>query len=207
MLGGQFTQAGGFEQNNITRVFGGEQYALGRVEFRTPRIEYDEGVASYELKVIRSGNVQEPVTVQYKSVSGTANEGEDFVAVSGELNFETGGNEATITISLLDDQLAEGTESFAIELTSEAEGIDLGGQISVAVVMIDDEGSTGFDQLSFEVDESVGELVFVVNRFGGFGVQANPDEVDPHSLGCRLCPPHRPGNQGPRDVLRPPNPA
>ena len=68
LLGGQFTQAGGFEQNNITRVFGGEQYALGRVEFRTPRIEYNEGEASYELKVIRSGNVQEPVTVQYKSV-------------------------------------------------------------------------------------------------------------------------------------------
>ena len=38
--------------------------------------------------------------------------------------------------------------------------------------MIDDEGSTGFDQLAFEVDESVGELVLVVNRFGGFGVQA-----------------------------------
>jgi hypothetical protein len=92
--------------------------------------------------------------------------------VSGEINFEKGGSEATITVSLLDDELAEGTESFAIELTSEAEGIDLRGQISVEVVIIDDEGSAGFDQLAFEVDESVGELVLVVNRFGGFGVQS-----------------------------------
>ena len=44
LFGGQFTQVGEYEQNNITRVFGGEQFALGRVEFRAPRIEYDEGV-------------------------------------------------------------------------------------------------------------------------------------------------------------------
>ena len=172
LLGGQFTQVGGYEQNNITRVFGGEQYALGRVEFKTARIEYNEGEAAYELEVIRSGKVQEPVTVQYKSVSGTAEEGEDFTAVSGEINFEKGGSEAMITVSLMDDELAEGTESFAIELTSGAEGMDLRGQISVEVVIIDDEGSAGFDQLAFEVDESVGELVIVVNRFGGFGVQS-----------------------------------
>ena len=172
LLGGQFTQAGGFEQNNITRVFGGEQYALGRVEFRTPRIEYDEGVASHELKVIRSGNVQEPVTVQYKSVSGTANEGEDFVAVSGELNFETGGSEAMITVNLLEDGLVEGNESFAIELTSEAEGIDLGGRTSIEVVVIDNESSAGFDQWALEVGESVGEMVLVVNRSGGLIAEA-----------------------------------
>jgi len=167
LLGGQFTQAGGFEQNNITRIFGGEQYALGRVEFRTPRIEYNEGEASYELKVIRSGNVQEPVTVQYKSVSGTANEGEDFVAVSGDITFDQGGREATISISLLDDELAEGNESFTIELTSEAVGIDPGGRTSVEVVIIDDESSAGFDQFAFEVGENVSEVAIMVNRSGG----------------------------------------
>ena len=82
---------GEYEQNNITRVFGGEQYALGRVEFRTPRIEYDEGAATYELKVIRSGKVQEPVTVQYKTVDGTATQAEDYTAVSGDITFDQGG--------------------------------------------------------------------------------------------------------------------
>ncbi|MDP6680045.1 MAG: Calx-beta domain-containing protein, partial [Verrucomicrobiota bacterium] len=61
---------------------GGEQFALGRVEFRAPRIEYDEGAATYELKIIRSGKVQEPVTVQYKTVDGTAKQGEDFTAAT-----------------------------------------------------------------------------------------------------------------------------
>ena len=145
---------------------------MARVEFETLRIEYNEGEASYELKVIRSGNVEEPVIVQYKSVSGTANEGEDFVAVSGELNFETGGREAMITVSLLDDELAEGNESFAIELTSEAEGIDLGGRTSIEVVVIDNESSAGFDQLALEVSESVGEAVLVVNRSEGLIAEA-----------------------------------
>jgi len=48
--------------------------------------------------------------------------------VSGEINFEKGGSEAMITVSLLDDELAEGNESFTIELTSEAVGIDPGGR-------------------------------------------------------------------------------
>jgi uncharacterized delta-60 repeat protein len=172
LLGGQFTQVGGYEQNNITRVFGGEQYALGRVEFKTARIEYNEGEVAYELEVIRSGKVQEPVTVQYKSVSGTAEEGEDFTAVSGEINFEKGGSEAIITVSLLDDELAEGNESFTIELTSEAVGIDPGGRTSVEVAIIDDESSAGFDQFAFEVGENVSEVVIMVNRSGGLIAEA-----------------------------------
>jgi len=163
---------GEYEQNNITRVFGGEQFALGRVEFRAPRIEYDEGAVTYELKIIRSGKVQEPVTVQYKTVNGTAKQGEDFTAAAGDITFEKGGREATISISLLDDELAEGSESFTIELTSDAEGIDLGGRTSMEVVVIDNESSASLDQLAFEVRESDGEVVMVVSRFGGLGEES-----------------------------------
>ncbi|HJO09588.1 MAG TPA: Calx-beta domain-containing protein, partial [Verrucomicrobiota bacterium] len=166
LLGGQFTQVGEYEQNNITRVFGGEQYAFGRVEFRVPRVEYDEGVATYELKVIRSGKVQEPVTVQYITVDGTAKQGEDFTAVAGDITFDKGGREATISISLLDDELPEGTESFTIELTSDEVGLDLGGRTSMEVAVIDNESSASFAQLGYEVREIDGELVLVVNRFG-----------------------------------------
>ena len=169
LFGGQFTQVGEYEQNNITRVFGGEQFALGRVEFRAPRIEYDEGATTYELKVIRSGKVQEPVTVQYKTVDGTAKQGEDFTAATGDITFDKGEREATISISLLDDELAEGTESFTVELTSDAEGIDLGGRTSVEVVVIDNESSASLDQLAYEVRESDGEIVLGVSRYGGLG--------------------------------------
>ena len=172
LLGGQFTRVGEYDQNNITRVFGGEQFALGRVEFRTPRIEYDEGATTYELKVIRSGKVQEPVTVQYKTVDGTAKQGEDFTAVAGDISFDKGGREATISISLLDDELAEGSESFTIELTSDAVGIDLGGRTSLEVVVIDNESSASLDQLAYEVRESDGEVVLAVSRFGGLGEES-----------------------------------
>jgi hypothetical protein len=172
LFGGQFTRVGEYDQNNITRVFGGEQFVLGRVEFRAPRIEYDEGAATYELKVIRSGKVQEPVTVQYKTVDGTAKQGEDFTAASGDITFDQGGREATISISLLDDELAEGTETFTIELTSEAVGIDLGGRTSMEVVVIDNESSASLDQLAYEVRESDGEVVLAVNRFGGLGEES-----------------------------------
>jgi len=172
LFGGQFTRVGEYDQNNITRVFGGEQFALGRVEFRAPQIEYDEGTSNYEFKVIRSGRVQEPVTVQYKTVDGTAKQGEDFTAASGDITFDQGGREATISISLLDDELAEGTETFTIDLSSEAEGIDLGGRTSIEVVVIDNESSASLDQLAYEVRESDGEVVLAINRFGGLSEES-----------------------------------
>ena len=75
-------------------------------------------------------------------------------------------------MSLLEDELAEGNESFAIKLTSEAEGIDLGGRISIEVVVIDNESSASFDQLALEAAESIGEAVLVVNRSGGLIAEA-----------------------------------
>ena len=53
---------------------------------------------------MRSGRVQEPVTVQYNTVAGSANEGEDFSPASGEIKFGIGGRESKISISLLDDE-------------------------------------------------------------------------------------------------------
>jgi hypothetical protein len=97
----------GTETSDTVTLTVEKPYPLGRVEFKTARIEYNEGEVAYELEVIRSGKVQEPVTVQYKSISGTAEEGEDFTAVSGEINFEKGGSEAMITVSLMDDELDE----------------------------------------------------------------------------------------------------
>jgi uncharacterized delta-60 repeat protein len=172
LLGGQFTEVGGYDQPNITRVFGGEQYALGRVEFKFSRIEYIEGAGSYELTVMRSGRVQEPVTVQYKTAPGTANEGEDFSGASGEIKFDIGGREAKISVSILDDELAEGTETFSINLSSENLGVDLGGRSSLEVAVIDNESSASFDQAAFSVSENSGELVIVVNRFGGIAAES-----------------------------------
>jgi hypothetical protein len=54
-------------------------------------------------------------------------------------------------------------------LTSDAEGIDLGGRTSVEVVVIDNESSASLDQLAYEVRESDGEIVLAVSRYGGLG--------------------------------------
>ena len=87
--------------------------------------------------------------------------------MSGDITFDQGGREATISISLLDDELAEGSESFTLELTSEEVGIDLGGRVSTEVFIIDNESSAGFEQFELEVSASGGEVELVVNRFGG----------------------------------------
>ena len=62
--------------------------------------------------------------------------------------------------------MAEGTEVFTIDLSSDEVGLDLGGRVSLEVAVIDNESSASFDQTEYTLVENAGEVVLVVNRFG-----------------------------------------
>lgn len=60
--------------------------------------------------------VATPVTVLYRTHSGTATAGADFVAITGTVRFEAGEQRQTVLIPLLNDALIEGEERFEFEL-------------------------------------------------------------------------------------------
>jgi Ca2+-binding RTX toxin-like protein len=72
--------------------------------------------------------------ISFATVNGTATAGQDFVGTSGVLTFGPGETSKTISVTVLSDLTAEGTESFFVDLaTTSAAGIsDPRGEITIA---------------------------------------------------------------------------
>lgn len=68
------------------------------------------------LEVTRHRGARGAVTLPYKTVDGTAKEGEDYISHSGELKFADGQTKAEIEIEIINDDEYEKTEDFYVEL-------------------------------------------------------------------------------------------
>jgi len=94
------------------------------------------------IKVVREGGSAGRVTVKYSTRDGTAMAPADYTAVEdGELVFETGECEKTISISIIDDEMFEKDEQFQVRLT-EAVGCQM-GDITTCLVTIENDDEMG----------------------------------------------------------------
>jgi uncharacterized delta-60 repeat protein len=120
LLGGS---SGPFFGNGLERLNNDSQLGAGWIEFSTASQVISETNTALSLSVRRAGGTNGVVRVRYSTVNGTATAGNDFVPQTGVVEFAAGdASEKLITISLLDDTLAEGDESFGISL-----GLPVGG--------------------------------------------------------------------------------
>lgn len=94
----------------------------------------DEQAGAVELTVSLTP-VDRPVALSYAAVPGSATEGGDFVASSGQLAIPAGASEARLRIALVDDGIDEDPEAFSVRLgatDSAAIGDDGVAQVTVA---------------------------------------------------------------------------
>ena len=81
----------------------------------------------------------EEVTVKYRTVDGTALADRDYTTTTGTLRFAANEMTKTIRVPVLDDQTAERTEDFTVEL-SDPVGATLGVRTGRATITDDDTG-------------------------------------------------------------------
>jgi photosystem II stability/assembly factor-like uncharacterized protein len=98
--------------------------------------EGEAGSTSVALPVRLSAPSTEQVTVQYRTVSGTAGSA-DHRSVSGTVTFPAGTTTRSISLSVLGDSLDEPTEAFAVELSAPT-GAAL-ADASASVTIVDDD--------------------------------------------------------------------
>jgi membrane-associated phospholipid phosphatase len=106
---GQFV-VGNFLQAN--RHHGRPQLRISDVS----QLEGSNGKTDFVFTVTLSAAYDQPVTLSYRTVNGSAKSGADFVAKTGTLTFAPGETTKTITIEVIGDSKQEANETFYLEL-------------------------------------------------------------------------------------------
>jgi hypothetical protein len=152
-----------------------DELALG---FSAATYSVGEAAGAATITVELTGiNPVVPVTVNYAAGNGTATAGLDYTTVTGTLVFPAGGTATTVrtqsfVVPILQDTLAEGTETINLTLSSPTPGgvAQLVSTRSTALLSITDDdqgGAVEFDAATFSVLESAGTASIRVKRTGG----------------------------------------
>ncbi len=87
-----------------------------------PVVEPSSGSALASFTVTMSKAATIPVSIGYATQDGTAHAGQEYTATSGTLTFAPGETSKVVTVAVLQDMLANGTSSFALNLGSPSLG-------------------------------------------------------------------------------------
>jgi hypothetical protein len=112
-----------------------------------------ESTASASVTVTRSGDTSGTTTVDYATSGDTATAGTDYTTVSGTLTFAPGETSKTITIPIINDNVYEGNETFAITLSNVTGGGVLVSPTTTTVTIQDNETAPNIASIGRTVKE------------------------------------------------------
>jgi len=148
------------------------------------------GVATFTVAL--SAAAATPVTVQYATANGTATAGSDYLATSGTLVFPPNTTTKTVSVTVLDDTVYEGNETFFLNLSSPTGATIQDGQGTGTIVenepailiSVDDvavvEGSSGTTSATFVVNlSSASTLTTTVSYATADGTATAPGDYQP----------------------------
>ena len=78
----------------------------------------NEAAGTATFTVTLAGTATTPITIDYATAEGTAKAGLDYAAVAGTLTFAPGETSKTISVPILNDNVYEGSEAFAVNLSN-----------------------------------------------------------------------------------------
>lgn len=110
--------------------------SIATIEFSKTRYLHSERNSIAMLTVNRSGDLSASLTTDFTTVNGTATAGADYVFNSGTLYFDVNVASQNINITILNDLVVEGSETFNVVLNNSC---CLGSNISATVEIVDDD--------------------------------------------------------------------
>jgi len=143
------------------------------IEFHASSASVMESIGTFKVLICRHGKLSGTVKVRVETIDGSANEGEDYIAVNEILTFEPYETEKEIGVTIVDDNQWEPDEEFFLKLTmlqGHGNGEVKLGRTSIMEITIlndDDPGSFQFEKRGHLVKESCGEAVLSVIRENG----------------------------------------
>ncbi len=148
----------------------------GQVQFSHSAYAAQESSGAVAITVTRTGGSSGAATVNYAAAGGAATPGSDYSVVSGTLAFADGQTSRTFTVTLLDDALVEGDETFTLTLSGPGGGAVLGSPAAALFTILDDDSAAQVQfSHSLYAGEEGGSVVITVTRTGGGSGAATVD--------------------------------
>jgi hypothetical protein len=133
------------------------------IDYYASQPEGNTGTSNLTFKVHLSSAYDLPVTVDYRTLDGSALAGSDYVGATGTLTIPINTTEAPLTVQIKGDTLQEFDEYFSVELYN-ASGAGLSGSFDNGYILDDDtppkiyiddasiyEGNSGTQTMTFTV--------------------------------------------------------
>lgn len=171
LVGGSFGAVGALPSGRVARLRGAGGAGPTRVGWNGRRFAGEERAGVIPLPLLRTGSLDQPVSVQVTLRAVTAGPGTDFDASPRTVRFAPGEASQVLWVPLLDDTEPEAEETFEVVLTGDA----VAPGESVATVLIhSDEGSIRFAEATLQTAEPGPSAVVRLQRAGGapYGVEA-----------------------------------
>ncbi len=93
-----------------------DDLAENRVSFAQPAQQINEDMGFAQIKVSRSGDLSKAQAVFYRSQDGSAIALQDYIPVSGKLEFAADERQKNISVPLIKDEFQEPSEFFTVQL-------------------------------------------------------------------------------------------
>lgn len=123
-----------------------------------------EDAANVVIGVLRGGEVDQAVTVDYATASLTATAGTDFAETTGTVAFAPGEKLKLVSIPILNDALKEPKETFRFGMSNPTGGGVLGTPTTATVTILDNDPGAGFATAKYFIHEDEGALQVTVRR-------------------------------------------
>ncbi|PYK31321.1 MAG: hypothetical protein DME57_04150 [Verrucomicrobia bacterium] len=168
LIGGGFTAVNGFPRKYIARLLGGADTGPGVLEFSAAEYTVSEAGTNVSVQVIRTGGSTGALSVDVRSVDGTATAGQDYDAVNTTLFFNDGQTVATIQVGIRNDTLVEPSETVTLLLTNLSGDGQFGQQATATITIVNDDARVGFISPTYFVNENVvgGQATVTLERVG-----------------------------------------
>jgi aldose sugar dehydrogenase len=109
------------------------------IQFSATGYTVSEHAGAVTVAVTRIGNLSNATTINYATVDGTAKNSDDYVSISGTLQFAPGETIRQLQIPLIDDDDVEATENFSLVLSVPGAGVMQGSPFTTDVTVLDDD--------------------------------------------------------------------
>ena len=138
------------------------------VQWKESAVSFDESAGTVQLTLVRSQNLTSLATVFYSTAAETASTF-DYLAINNrQAIFTSGKEEVSINLSITQDFLEEGNETFLVQLSDPNLGTDLGANKDIRITIQDDEiPLVQWADGIVRVGEDATSVDLVVNRTGG----------------------------------------